>query len=250
MVTIQCGAIVFSNVQAVIFDKDGTLADSHAFLRELTVQRSQLIDAQFPGTELALLRAFGWVDDQLDPAGLTAVGTRQENEIAAAACIAQMGQDWITAKTIAQACFAEADLYLDRRAKWTPPFEEVRSLLASLVALDLKVGIVSADTEANVRDFVDCYELSSYFQLQMGVREGRSKPDPRLLEIACEELGVSPAQTIVIGDSPADIKLAHLGGAIGSVGVTWGGTHAETLRGADVVIDRFEQIQAWAKSQA
>ncbi|NES97898.1 MAG: HAD family hydrolase, partial [Desertifilum sp. SIO1I2] len=33
MVTIQCGDRIFENIQAIIFDKDGTLAHSEHFLR-------------------------------------------------------------------------------------------------------------------------------------------------------------------------------------------------------------------------
>src|ERR1044072_2452146 len=34
--------------------------------------------------------------------------------------------------------------------------------------------------------------------------EGVQKPDPRILELACERTGVNPADTLMIGDSPAD----------------------------------------------
>ncbi|MCY7275077.1 MAG: HAD-IA family hydrolase, partial [Phormidesmis sp. CAN_BIN44] len=73
-------------------------------------------------------------------------------------------------------------------------------------------------------------------------RNGLSKPDPRLLHLACRELTVSPAATLVIGDSSADIELAKRGGAIGAVGVTWGGTHPNQLANADVIVDRFDEI--------
>ena len=68
-----------------LFDKDGTLEDSAAYLRNLGQKRSRLIDAQIPGTQDPLLMAFGIDRDCLDPTGLLAVGSRRENEIAAAA---------------------------------------------------------------------------------------------------------------------------------------------------------------------
>ena len=49
MVTIKCRGITFSNIQAVIFDKDGTLEDSQEFLRLLGMKRARLADAQIPG---------------------------------------------------------------------------------------------------------------------------------------------------------------------------------------------------------
>ena len=102
LVTIRCGdpagicsaVRVFRNIEAVIFDKDGTLEDSQSYLRELGIKRARLIDAQIPGIGEPLLMAFGMQNNQLDPAGLMAVGSRHENEIAAAAYIAETGRSW------------------------------------------------------------------------------------------------------------------------------------------------------------
>ncbi len=243
MATIYCGAKTFQDVEAILFDKDGTLADSHHFLQVLAVARSNFVEAQVPGVKESLLKTFGWVDGRINPVGLIAIATRQEDEIATAACIAATGRDWIEAKTIAHRALLDADRALPQKAKLTPLFNGALPLLQSLVRSDLKVGVLSADTEENVRDFVEFYDLASYFQLQMGSRNGLSKPDPQLLHLACRELSVSPAATLVIGDSSADIELAKRGGAIGAIGVTWGGTHPHQLANADVVVDRFDEIR-------
>ncbi len=243
MATISCGAKTFQNVEAILFDKDGTLADSHQFLHALAIARSSFVEAQVLGVKESLLKTFGLVDGRVNPVGLIAVATRQEDEIAMAACIAATGRDWIEAKTIAHTALLDADRALPKKAKLTPLFNGALPLLQSLARSDLKVGILSADTEENVRDFVEFYDLAAYFQLQMGSCNGLSKPDPRLLHLACRELSVSPAATLVIGDSSADIELAKQGGAIGAIGVTWGGTHPNQLANTDVIVDRFEEIQ-------
>ena len=182
------------------------------------------------------------MDGRVNPVGLIAVSTRQEDESATAACIAATGRDWIEAKTIAHTALLDADRALPRKAELTPLFEGAIRLLKSLASSNLKVGILSADTAENVQDFVNLYDLAAYLQVQMGSCNGLSKPDPRLLHLACQTLNVSPAATLVIGDSSADIELARRGGAIASVGVTWGGTHPDQLAKADVIVYRFEQI--------
>lgn len=40
MITIRCNQHLFRNIEAIIFDKDGTLADSEKFLRELAHKRA------------------------------------------------------------------------------------------------------------------------------------------------------------------------------------------------------------------
>ena len=102
-----CSAVrVFRNIEAVIFDKDGTLEDSQSYLRELGIKRARLIDAQIPGIGEPLLMAFGMQNNQLDPAGLMAVGSRYENEIAAAAYIAETGRSWFESLAIARSSLA------------------------------------------------------------------------------------------------------------------------------------------------
>lgn len=241
MVTIRSQGIAFQNIQAVLFDKDGTLANSEGFLRNLAQKRSRLIDAQFPGVQEPLLMAFGVDGDRLNPAGLMAIGTRQENEIAAAAYVTETGRDWIESLQVVRSAFVEADQYMKRKADHTPLAPGAMSLLQTMTTAGLRLGILSSDSTDNVRDFVEKYQLAPYFQLQMGTDGILSKPDPQLLQQACNRLGISPNQTLVIGDSQADIQLARTGAA-GCIGVT-GGWSSTFYLAADTVIHHLGEIE-------
>jgi phosphoglycolate phosphatase len=240
VVTIQCGSRIFSNIQAVIFDKDGTLANSQEYLRILGQKRSRLIDAQIPGVQEPLLMAFGFGEDRFNLAGLMAVGTRRENEIAAAAYVAETGRDWMESLSIVRAAFAEADQIFPRKADHTPLFAGVLPLLKTLAAAPIKLGILSSDSTINVQDFVRRYDLIPYIQMTMG-SGAISKPDPVLFQQACAAMGVTPRTVLAIGDSNADIEMARAAGAAGIVGVDWEGSIQ--FQGADVVIPNFESIQ-------
>lgn len=242
MTTIRCRDKVFQNIQAVLFDKDGTLADAESFLKSLGQKRSRLIDAQVPGVQEPLLMAFG-LEGQLNPAGLLAVGSRRENEIAAAAYVAETGRDWLESMEIACSGFAEADKYLKRKADHTPLIDGGLDLLKSLAIAEFRVGFLSSDTTENVRDFVQKYQLESYIQLQMGIDQGPTKPDPVLFQQACASLGVAPETTLMIGDSQADIKMADAAGAAGCIGFTGGWTTPIHLDNADVAIAQFDEVQ-------
>jgi phosphoglycolate phosphatase len=50
---------------------------------------------------------------------------------------------------------------------------------------------------------------------------GKGKPDPAGLLLACEQLGVNPADTIYVGDHPRDIEAANNAGIPG-IAVSWG----------------------------
>jgi len=241
LATIQCKDITFTNIQAIVFDKDGTLEDSQAYLRNLGQKRSRLIDAQIPGMGEPLLMAFGINGDILDPTGLLAVGSRRETETAAAAYIAETGRGWLEALTIARRAFEEADQVIGTTP--SPLFVGSLEVLKYLSEAGLKLGILSAASTERVRAFVERHQLGDYVQLQMGVDQGPSKPDPALFLQACQILGVEPGATLMVGDSLGDIKMARSGGAAGCIGICWGTVAPAHLQGADVAIAQLDEIQ-------
>lgn len=241
MVTIRCREVTFPNIEAIIFDKDGTLEDSQAFLRELAYKRSRLIDAQIPGTGEPLLMAFGIQDDTLDPTGLMAVGSRRESEIAAAAYIAETGRGWIESLDIARNAFAEAEQYLKDAAGTSPLFAGSLDVLKSLSEAGLKLGILSAASTSGVQAFVKRHQLESYIQLQQGVDTDLSKPDPALFLQACEQLGVSASSTLMVGDSAGDMVMASRAGAAGCIGISW--RTSVHFPDADIAIAQLDDIQ-------
>lgn len=243
MPDIKCNRVLFQSVEAIVFDKDGTLADSRLFLHRLAETRADLIDSEIPGIRTAILAAFGIIENRFDPTGLMAVGSREENEHAIVTLI-QNHASISDASSFVQAAFRKADQLLPRKADLTPPFAGILALLQTLSG-SCKLGIVSSDSEANIRDFVNRYDLNALFGAIVGAQPGFSKPDPRLLIAACSQLKVMPAATLVIGDAIADVELAHRGGAIGCVGVTWGSV--DPIKGADATVDNPDQIQltAW-----
>lgn len=248
MATLRCQDLTFQNVRAVLFDKDGTLANSEAFLRSLAQRRSRLIDAQIPGVQEPLLMAFGVEGDRINPAGLMAVATRQENEIAAAAYIAETGRDWVEALEIARSAFAEADKHMPRKAEQTPPIDGVREMLAELAKAKLRVGILSSDSTQHVQEFVQAHQLEPYIQVQLGVDGHGSKTDSALLQQILFSLSVLadpilPTQILVVGDSLTDVKVAEKIGAAGCVGFVGGWATAVHLAQADVIIQHFNEFE-------
>jgi len=249
--TIQCGKATFQNIQGILLDKDGTLAHAEPFLRSLGQKRSRLIDAQVPGVQEPLLLAFGLEGERLNPGGLLAVGSRWENEIAAAAYIAETGRDWLEALQIARGGFKDADGFLPPKAEQTPPLPGAPELLQHFIPAGLKVGILSADTADNIQDFLQTYQLEASVHLVMGVEAGLSKPDPQLFHQACAALDVPPENSLMVGDSAADIAMAEAAGAAGWIGFTGGWRQPPTFtafeqamtEGRGAVIDHLEHLQ-------
>jgi phosphoglycolate phosphatase len=243
MATLRCGSTDFKNVEAVVFDKDGTLADSHRFLRLLAQKRARIIDAQIPGVQEPLLMAFGAESNRINPAGLMAIGTRHENEIAAAAYVAETGRDWLDSLKMVRTAFIEADQVFGRKAEQTPPFAGIKELLQALTEKGVTIAVLSGDTTANVQDFLTHYKLMPFVEAAIGSDNGLTKPDPQLLQQLCQTLNVSVAETVVIGDAPTDIEMAIAAAAMGCIGVTWSGGSPITLSRATTVATQVSQLQ-------
>ncbi len=244
MATIRCRDRTFENIQAIVFDKDGTLANVESYLKSLGQKRARLVDAKVPGVQEPLMLAFGLETSCVSPMGLLAVGSRRENEIAAAAYVAETGRDWAEALEIAAAAFQNAESYLNPKAVHTPILPNLGDWLSQLQQSGLTLGILSADTTAHIKEFVETYGLSSTIAAYQG-DDGKepSKPDPRLYEGICRQLNVSPEQTVMIGDSTLDMKMARAAGSAGCVGVTWGWKMPVAIAQATCILDKPEDLR-------
>jgi pyrophosphatase PpaX len=69
------------------------------------------------------------------------------------------------------------------------------------------------------------------------------KPHPEPVERAMALLGITPGESIYVGDSPHDMESGK-GAGVHTVGVTWGAFTREEMEacGADVVIDRVTDL--------
>ena len=243
-IAIACPNIKYEKIAAIIFDKDGTLENSSVYWRMVGSERARLIDARIPGVGEPLMMAFGIVDNTLDSQGLMAVGSREENEIAAAAYIAETGRSWSESRQIACSAFAEVaeSKYLSKTAKSAPLYDDVREILYSLHSQGLKIGILSADSSTAVENFVTEHQLQDYIQLCRGTDKGLAKPDPQLLLQVCKDLKVDPKQTLMVGDTSVDMIMAKTAKVAGAVGICRDGK--STLPDADTEISTLRQIQA------
>jgi phosphoglycolate phosphatase len=73
----------------------------------------------------------------------------------------------------------------------------------------------------------------------------RGKPDPQMIETAMTRAGATRGETVMIGDTIHDMRMAKSAG-VAAIGVGWGYHEQAELRseGADVVIDSFDRLDA------
>lgn len=71
----------------------------------------------------------------------------------------------------------------------------------------------------------------------------RGKPDPQMIESAMARVGAHRHQTVMIGDTIHDMRMARAAG-VGGIGVSWGYHETPDLQreGASVIVDRFDDL--------
>lgn len=102
------------------------------------------------------------------------------------------------------------------------PYPGVTELLAALRARALPLAVVTNKAEAFTLPLLERMDIAHYFDTVVsGDTLPVKKPDPAVVMLACERLGVAPDEALMIGDSAND-ALAAQGAGMPVLLVTYG----------------------------
>lgn len=188
----------FGDIQAVVFDLDGTLLDRRRsferFVREQWGRLSHLLSAVHPDTYVQSLI-------QLDRDGYA-----PRNELFTG----------LVAQFELPAALAD-NLLSDYRAGFPSAcvlFPDVTATLAALRASGFKLGLITNGSLRMQSRKLECLSLASTFDvILISAAEGISKPDPEIFHRALQRLQTDLARAIFVGDHPEiDIRGARAAG--------------------------------------
>jgi phosphoglycolate phosphatase len=136
-----------------------------------------------------------------------------------------------------------------------PLFPGARDTIEALARRpETMLGIATGKSRRGVEGVLARHHLLGHFLTIKTADDAPSKPDPAMVIEAMRETGAMPADTVVIGDTAFDIKMARAAGVTG-VGVAWGYHPPDALRaaGAVAVIEQFPELvptleRMWAAS--
>ncbi|WP_394755015.1 HAD family hydrolase [Rhodoferax sp.] len=100
-------------------------------------------------------------------------------------------------------------------------FEGVLSLLADLKARQHWLTVATGKNRRGLDDALQAVELNGLFDASRTADETAGKPDPRMLHELMREFDVTPARTLMIGDTTHDLQMA-LNAGCASVAVSYG----------------------------
>lgn len=193
------------NYRLVVFDWDGTLADSTVIIAS------------------AIQRACGDL-------GLPVPDERAARHVIGLGLVDALRH---VAPTLPEARYPELalryrDHYLARDPE-IPLFDGVAELLRDLRDAGYMLGIATGKSRRGLDRALEQQGLRHVFHHTRCADEGRPKPDPDMLHCLMDRARVTPAQTLMIGDTSHDVALARNAGA-GVLAVSYGAHALDDLR--------------------
>ncbi len=208
----------------IVFDCDGTLADSQHIITEAMRFAFQSAGLVAP-----------------ERSGVSRIVGLSLDEAAAA-----LAPDQCQAKRdeVVRA-FRERSTALRLNANAHEPlFPGAASLLRKLAEReDVILGLATGKSRRSVARVIEQNDLRGIFTTIQTADEAPSKPHPAMLFQAMEETGVSPEMAVMIGDTAYDIQMA-VSANVASIGVTWGYHTVGELRraGAKRIVHSFAEL--------
>ncbi|GAB3068463.1 HAD family hydrolase [Micromonospora schwarzwaldensis] len=129
-------------------------------------------------------------------------------------------------------------------ARTATPTPYGREVIVAAQQTGRRVAVVSNNSAGSVHAYLSARRLSGYVHPVIGRPEAapeRMKPDPFPVREAVRELGASPAECVLVGDSETDIEAAHAAG-VAAIGYANKPGKRERFAAAEAVIDSMAEL--------
>jgi phosphoglycolate phosphatase len=208
----------------VVFDWDGTLADSTAIIAEALQQACRDIGTPVPhDVEARYVIGLGLAD-----------------------ALRHVAPD------------LPPDRYPDLVARYRhhyfthdpsiPLFAGVREMLAELGAAGFTLGVATGKSRSGLEHALAQHGIGDLFRATRCADEGFPKPHPDMLLRLMEEVGAGPGETLMIGDTTHDLLLARNAG-VAALAVAYGAHPPEGLAAERplATVDSIPALRAWLR---
>ncbi|SLN49081.1 Phosphoglycolate phosphatase [Falsiruegeria litorea R37] len=224
-------------IDALLFDKDGTLFDFaatwEAFARAFLLRVTG--DDLARATEVGQAIGFDMATNSYSPDSIVIAGTPGE--------VAEVLTDFFPDMTLVELI----DMINDEAAR-APQAEAVPlgAFLDDMRAKGLKLGVATNDAERPARAHLSSAGVQDKFDFIAGFDSGHgAKPGPGQLLAFAAHVGVAPGCVAMVGDSTHDL-LAGRAAGMTTIGVLTGMATADDLSPhADVVLPNIGHIAEW-----
>jgi len=132
-----------------------------------------------------------------------------------------------------------------------PLFDGVREMLTEMSGAGHLLGVATGKSRAGLDHALDQQNLRHFFVATRCADEGFPKPHPGMLLDLMRHVGAEPAETLMIGDTTHDLELARNAG-VSAVAVAYGAHDPEGLvrERPLATLHSIGELRAWLKQHA
>jgi phosphoglycolate phosphatase len=226
--------------RAVLFDKDGTLLDFHATWTRVFRHAAEHLERDSGDAGLAR---------RLLEAGGMNLTTGQFAPDGALACedTPTIARSWAAAAGVGDAgalAVRLERLFATLQGRRLAPVSGLVDALQSLHRADFALGVATMDSEAMALGDLDTLGIRDLMRFVCGADSGYGhKPGPGMVQGFCQAVGQPPAATVMVGDTPHDLRMGRSAGAGLVVGVLTGAAAERDLQPhADIVLPGVKDL--------
>ncbi|TEW43771.1 HAD-IIIA family hydrolase [Psychromonas algicola] len=129
----------------------------------------------------------------------------------------------------------------------TPLYPDIKKLLVNLKSQGYTLAVATGKGRNGLNKMLEKSATSKLFSATICADEAHSKPDPLMLNLLLEKLGIEASQALMVGDSSYDLEMAKNAG-MDSLGVSYGVHDANQLSLYDpvaIVDDLTTELQQY-----
>lgn len=238
------------SLRGVLFDKDGTLIDFHQTWLPV-YRRAAAVAARVarcPGVEEELLEATGY-----DPR----TGRCRPSSLLAAGTVEEIAAIWAEKSGASRSALtAEVSAIFDAEApELAVPVRDLHLVLQRLKERGFLLGVATMDSKASADATLSRIGIGHHFDFVCGYDSGHGqKPGRGMVDAFCAQVGIRPAETVLVGDTLHDLDMGRAAAVGRVVGVLTGSsTRAQLAPHCDEVIAGISELESlldrWAGRQ-
>ena len=232
---------ILDGIDVVVFDKDGTLISFEAMWSGWALElgsRLEIATRRPVAGDIFITIGYDPVADRVQPGGPLAIATMAGIEELVAAVLRR----WCPSVSAARRILAEAWFEPDPVA-FAVPLTDLPALFGALRATGRRIAVATTDDRRPTEATLAGLGLDALIDAVVcGDDHGPTKPDPATLAAIADRLGAAIGRLAMVGDTPADVRMARAAGAR-SVGVTSGVASSADLEPfSDIVLDSIAAL--------
>lgn len=249
MITLKTDNWKIENIEAVLFDKDGTIMDLHQYWGKIVEMRSNEFIRKFNlekkyYEKICLWMGYSIKRKKLLHRGPVGIVSREEVIKILLTNFNKLKIN-ISKQDISDLFIEVHKIFLHEMNNYVKILPNVTNFIQKLKENNIKIAIVTADETENAKKCLKLLMLDKFIDVYVG-REHSNLPKSsgEHAKIAVNLLNVKKENTICIGDAPMDIIMAKNSQLKAGIGVSLGqNSYNKLLKHSKYIIRSYKDIK-------